>query len=152
MDMKRLLIAANVALIALLLSACRPGFPPAPRPTELALLDTGGGPHSGVLAGGCLIEMDAPVIHSGHFTPFESGDPFVFEIPDGVEGLTLELRPFDEDTGQPGDPIRSEPVFGAPSQISLSLNADPGWYILVVTLDLPDDDCAVYWFPVGVTA
>ena len=101
---------------------------------------------------GRLIEMDAPVIHSGHFIPFDAGDPFVFDLPQSVESLTLEMLPFDRDSGQTGDPIHSQPVFGAASRISLTLNADPGWYILAVTLNLPDDDCAVYWFPVGVTA
>lgn len=147
--MKRLRSAASTVLIALLLAACRAAEPTT---AGLTLLDPAGGQHGGVLAGGCRIEVEAPVIHSGHFTPFEAGDPFVFEVSGAVEGLTLEMRPFDADSGLPGDPVISQALPGPARQISLALNADPGWYILAATVDLPGDDCAVYWFPVGVSS
>lgn len=140
----------STLLLGLLLTACRAA--PAPSPvTELSLLDAAGQAHTGILAGGCRIEVDSPAVNSGQFVAFEPGQPFVFQVPGGVDGLALEMRPFDEDSALPGDAVVSQQVPGPLSQARLSLNADPGWYILVVTLELPDSDCYTYWFPVGVT-
>jgi len=136
--------------LILLLTACK-AAPSASPVTELSLLDADGQAHAGILAGGCRIEIDAPAVNSGQFIPFGPGQPFIFQVPDGVDGLTLEMRPFDEASAQPGEPIHSQSIPGPASQIRLSLNADPGWYILSVTLELPDSDCYTYWFPVGVT-
>lgn len=136
--------------LILLLTACK-AAPSASPAAELSLLDAGGQAHTGILAGGCRIEIDAPAVNSGQFIAFESGQPFVFQVPGGVDSLTLEMRPFDEASAQPGEPIHSQSIPGPANQIRLSLNADPGWYILSVTLELPDSDCYTYWFPVGVT-
>jgi hypothetical protein len=136
--------------IILLLTACK-ASPAAAPVTELSLLDADGQAHPGLLAGGCRIEIDSPDLNSGQFIPFESGQPFIFLVPDGVDTLTLEMLPFDEGSAQPGEPIHSQRVPDPASQISFALNAAPGWYILSVTLELPDSDCYTYWFPVGVT-